>query len=77
MFVPCPLCQALRPTAKLAHDRERSSQNTGIGIISGKVLIHKNKYNNESIKIKMPQNVPLGSWSAGMQQDIINPEHIN
>jgi len=76
VFVPCPVCQALRPTAKLARDTGRSSYCTGIGIIPSKVPIQKNKYNNESIKIKMPQNAPLESWCAGMQQDIINPEYI-
>jgi hypothetical protein len=34
---------------------------------SSKGLIQRNKYNNESVKIKMPQNVPSGSWCAGIQ----------
>jgi len=53
VFVPCPVCQALRPTAKRALD-------TGQGFSVQDIIPTRDKYNNESSRIKMPQNVLRG-----------------
>ena len=68
MFEPCAVRRALRLAAKLARVTGRGSQCKGVGVIPSKGLMQRNKYNNESVKINKPQNVPSESSCAGMQQ---------
>jgi hypothetical protein len=67
VFEPCDVRRALRLAAKLTRDIGRGSQCKGIGVIPREGIMQRNKYNNESVKINMPQTVPSESWCAGMQ----------